>query len=338
MDENAPGSSDAGITAAGPETGARAGARRPAGATAAPDRTVRLVLLTALIHLGLAAQDSRRIALQGAQTGVEPEHASVPAAPIRLNAAPREGQTPGPDGETRGAVRATATLTGVVRDSTSLEPIAFAEVRVSSSGAADRPVSGFSDRFGAFVIPTVPAGPLHIEASAFGYAKWARDYDELPGGPVEILLAPAPFLLDSLGVEAANRTGDPISVSADAFVLDPDMIRTMPTVLESDVLRALAISPSASATSDYVAVPHVRGGTGDGTPIMLDGVRLFNPFHLGGFLSAVNAEAVDHVALLASSGAGAQHIGSLSGAIEIATRDGARDRRRVAGAASAGSA
>ena len=236
------------------------------------------------------------------------------------------------DGETRDAPRATATLTGVVRDSTSLEPIAFLSVRVSSTGAIARSAAGFTDRFGAFAIPSAPTGPVRIEANAFGYAEWARDYDELPADPIEILLAPAPIVLDSLGVEVVSRTGDPISVSRDAFVVDAAMIRAMPTVLETDVLRVLAISPSASAPSDFVSVPYVRGGTSEGTPIMLDGVRLFNPFHLGGFLSAVNAEAVDHASLLPSSGAGAQHIGSLSGAIEIATRDGARDRHRVAGA------
>ena len=225
-----------------------------------------------------------------------------------------------------------ATLTGVVRDDTSLEPIAFAEVRVSSAGAAARSAAGFSDRFGAFAIPSASAGPVRIEASAFGYAEWARDYDDLPADPIEILLAPAPIVLDSLGVEAAGRSGDPLSVSRDAFVVDAAMIRAMPTVLETDVLRVLAISPSASAPSDFASVPYVRGGASEGTPILLDGVRLFNPFHLGGFLSAVNAEAVDHVTLLPGSGAGTQHIGSLSGAIEIATRDGARDRHRVAGA------
>ena len=236
------------------------------------------------------------------------------------------------DGELRRGSRAVATLTGVVRDSTSLEPIAFAEVSVSSISAAGGAANGLSDRFGAFAIPNAPAGPVRIAANAFGYAEWARDFDRLPTGPVEILLAPAPIVLDSLGVEADGRTGDPISVSRDAFVVDPAMIRAMPTVLETDVLRVLAISPSASAPSDFVSVPYVRGGTSEGTPVLLDGVRLFNPFHLGGFFSAVNAEAVDHATLLPSSGAGAQHIGSLSGAIEIVTRDGARDRHRVAGA------
>ena len=225
-----------------------------------------------------------------------------------------------------------ATLTGIVRDSTGLEPVAFAEVRVMSTGAAARTATGISDRFGAFVVPNAPTGPVRVEANAFGYATWSRDYDELPDAPVTILLGPAPIVLDSLAVEAGGRRGDPISVARDAFVVDPAQIRALPAVVETDVLRAIAMSPSASAPSDFVSVPFVRGGTSEGTPLLLDGVRLFNPFHLGGFMSAVNAEAVDHATLLPSSGAGAQHIGSLSGAIEIATRDGSRDRHRVAGA------
>lgn len=223
-------------------------------------------------------------------------------------------------------------LTGVVRDSAGLEPVAFAEVRVSSTEPATLTETGFSDRFGAFVVPNPPSGPVRVEVGAFGYAPWSRDYDELPGVPLTILLQPAPIELESLQVEAGGRRGDPLSISRDAFVVDPAQVRALPAVLETDVLRAIAMSPSASAPSDFVSVPFVRGGTSEGTPLLLDGIRLFNPFHLGGFMSAVNAEAVDHATLLPSSGPGAEHIGSLSGAIEIATRDGARDRHRVAGA------
>ena len=225
-----------------------------------------------------------------------------------------------------------ATLTGVVRDSAGLEPVSFAEVRVSSIAAAARTATGLSDRFGAFAIPNAPRGPVRVEARGLGYAPWSREYDDAPTTPIRILLQSAPIVLDSLAVEAGGRRGDPISVSRDAFVVDPDQIRALPAVLETDVLRTIAMSPSASAPSDFVSVPFVRGGTSEGTPLLLDGVRLFNPFHLGGFMSAVNAEAVDHATLLPSSGAGAQHIGSLSGAIEIATRDGSRERHRVAGA------
>ena len=168
-----------------------------------------------------------------------------------------------------------ATLTGVVRDSVDLEPIAFAQVAVTSVGGEMFTASGVSDRFGAFVVPGVPAaGPLRVEVGAFGYALWARTYAAPPSEPVRVLLSPAPISLEGLEVAVSGRPGDPLSVSRDAFVIDSVLIRSLPTILETDVLRAVAVSPSASAASDYASVPLIRGGTSDGTPVLLDGVRL----------------------------------------------------------------
>ena len=223
-------------------------------------------------------------------------------------------------------------LTGVVRDSIDLEPVAFARVTVAATDGEAPPTTGISDRFGAFVVSNVPAGrPVRVDVEVLGYAPWTRAYEALPAGPVRVLLRPAPVGLDALEVRAGGRAGDPISLSRDAFVVDSALMRALPTILETDVLRATAVSPSASAPSDYTSVPFIRGGTSDGTPVLLDGVRLFNAFHLGGFLSAINAEVVERATVLPSSAGDGQAIGSLSGAIDIATRDGSRERRRVAG-------
>ncbi len=231
-----------------------------------------------------------------------------------------------------------ATLTGVVRDSVALEPIAFAQVSVTTADGTEATLSGISDQFGAFVVPGVPdAEVVRVEVGAFGYATWTRTYDVPPSEPLRVLLGPAPLGMEGLEVAASRRAGDPMSLSRDGFVVDSTLMRTLPTILEADVLRATAVSPSASATSDYSAVPFIRGGTSDGTPVMLDGVRLFNAVHLGGFISAVNAEVVESTTLLAGSGGDAFAIGSLSGAIKIVTRDGSRDRKRIAGSLGLGS-
>lgn len=223
-------------------------------------------------------------------------------------------------------------LTGVVRDSVDLEPIAFAHVTVTAEAGESAAATAVSDRFGAFVVSDAPSGgPVHVEVAAFGYALWTRNYEEIPTEPIRVLLSRAPVGLEGIEVNVTGRAGDPISLSRDAFVIDSVLMRALPTILETDVLRATAVSPSASAPSDYTSVPFIRGGTSDGTPVLLDGVRLFNAFHLGGFISAINAEVVDRATVLASSGGDGMAIGSLSGAIDIATRDGARDRRRVAG-------
>lgn len=222
-----------------------------------------------------------------------------------------------------------APVSGVVRDSVSLEPVGFARITVS---VPDGPTaSADSDRFGAFVVANAPAGAVRVEVDAYGYSTWVRSYSELPPGELLVLLRPDPVPIDSIVVNVRGQVGNPISRSRDAFVVDTAFMRMIPAILETDALRAVAMSPSASAPSDRISIPYIRGGTSAETPVMLDGVRLFSPHHLGGFLSAVNAEAVERATLLTSSGDGAQPLGSLSGAIEIQTRDGTRDRRRVTG-------
>ena len=217
------------------------------------------------------------------------------------------------------------TLTGVVRDSVDLEPVTSALVTVATVGGETVAASGDSDRFGAFVLPGVTAaGPVRVEVGAFGYARWTRTYDVPPSDPIRVLLTPAPIGLEGIEVAVSGRAGDPMSLSRDAFVIDSVLLRSFPTILETDVLRSTHVSPSASAVSDYISVPFIRGGTGQGTPVLLDGVRLFNAFHVGGFVSAVNAEVVKRATVLPGSGGDGIAAGSLSGAIDIATRDGSR--------------
>ncbi|MDE2973719.1 MAG: TonB-dependent receptor plug domain-containing protein [Gemmatimonadota bacterium] len=239
-------------------------------------------------------------------------------------------EVPGADGDIRGGVHAVATLTGVVRDSVSLEPVAFARVTVTPLGS-EAAAAGVSDRFGAFVVPAVPDSvPVRVDAGAFGYA-WARTYDLLPASPLRALLSPVPIGLEGLDVVGSERLGDPVSSSRDGFVIDTVLLRSLPATLDKDVGRAAAVSPSASAPSDFASLPYIRGGSSHGTPVLLDGMRLFNAFHFGGFISAINPEVVKRATVLAGPGVEGLAIGSLSGAIDIATRDGSRDRTRTAG-------
>lgn len=84
-----------------------------------------------------------------------------------------------------------ATVAGVVRDSTDLEPVAFAHVTVTAHDSPTTARTGISDRFGAFVMPDTPVGKgFRVEVSAFGYVPWIQSYDELPPEPISVLLRP----------------------------------------------------------------------------------------------------------------------------------------------------
>ncbi len=222
-----------------------------------------------------------------------------------------------------------AALAGVVRDSVDLEPVAYASVSVESG---TRLYQTATDRYGAFALAglEVGAGPLTVTVDALGYARWSREVAEFPDGDLTVLVRPQPIELEGLRVDA-RRSADPLSSDPGAFVVDRELVQLQPVVLEADVLRATALSPAASPASDWVAAPFVRGGASEGTPIFLDGVRIFNPFHVGGFVSSLNAETINRATLMTGSSSEALAIGSLSGAIDVATRDGARDRFRSSG-------
>ncbi len=243
----------------------------------------------------------------------------------------RAPELPGGYRDAPSGVSAVATLTGVVRDSVHLEPVAFARVTVTPAGGDTVLASAVSDRYGAFVVPAVPASePVRVEVRTLGYA-WTRTYNALPAEPVRALLSPSPIGLEALDVLGSGRPGDPLPSFRDGFVIDTALLRGFPAMLDTDVGRATASSPSMSAPSDFTSLPYLRGGSSHGTPVLLDGVRLFNAFHFGGFISAINPEVVKSATVLAGPGTDQLAIGSLSGAIDIATRDGSRDRRRTAG-------
>lgn len=243
----------------------------------------------------------------------------------------RAPEPPGAYWDVPSGISAMATLTGVVRDSVRLEPVAFARVTVTPAGGDAVLASATSDRYGAFVVPAVPASePVRVEVRAVGYA-WTRTYAALPTEPVHALLSPSPIGLEALDVLGSGRPGDPLPSFRDGFVIDTALLQSLPAMLDTDVGRATALAPSASAPSDFASFPYLRGGSSHGTPVLLDGVRLFKPFHFGGFVSAINPEVVRIATVLAGPGTDRLAIGSLSGAIDIATRDGSRDRRRTAG-------
>ena len=219
----------------------------------------------------------------------------------------REPEVPGAYWDVPSGISAVATLTGVVRDSVHLEPVAFARVTVTPAGGDTVLASAISDRYGAFVVPALPASkPVRVEVRTLGHA-WTRTYSALPAEPVRALLRPSPIGLEALDVLGSGRPGDPLSSFRDGFIIDTALLRNLPAMLDTDVGRATASSPSMSAPSDFTSLPYLRGGSSHGTPVLLDGVRLFNAFHFGGFVSAINPEVVKSAAVLAGTWLGPGH-------------------------------
>jgi len=222
-----------------------------------------------------------------------------------------------------------AAIRGMVRAQGSLEPIAGATVRIP-----DLRRYALTDERGYFVLADVPAGRWRVVATALGY----REHEVtvvLEDGVVrldfELPIQPVP--IEGVTVEEESRRVSPSvprSPGPPAFRVDVPALEVLPGLAEPDVLRAVQILPSVAAASDFSSALYVRGGSPDQTLIRLDGVPLFNPYHMGGVFSAIPFDAVSSVDVVP----GALPAGNgdrLSAQVDIHTRDGGRDRVRASG-------
>src|SRR5690606_7715766 len=187
---------------------------------------------------------------------------------------------------------------------------------------------------GYFVLADVPAGRWRVVASALGHREHEVTVvlgDAAVRLDFELPVQPVP--LPGVEVEDESR---PVSLSVPrtpgppAFRVDVPALEVLPGLAEPDVLRAVQLLPSVAAASDFSSALYVRGGSPDQTLITLDGVPLFNPYHVGGVFSAIPFDAVSSVDVMP----GALPAGSgdrLSAQVDIHTREGGRDRVRASG-------
>ncbi len=109
-----------------------------------------------------------------------------------------------------------------------------------------------------------------------------------------------------------------------------EMRAAAPSLLEPDVIRTIQLLPGTVAKNDYSIGYNVRGGEADQNLVLLDGVTVFNPSHLGGLFSTFDAEAIGQTDFL-TGGFPAGYSGRLSSVLDIGVRPG--DANRVHGAA-----
>jgi hypothetical protein len=77
--------------------------------------------------------------------------------------------------------------------------------------------------------------------------------------------------------------------------------------------------------SDYSSELNIWGGSSDQNLVLLNGIEVYKPTHLGGLFSAFNMDAVKDVKLI-KGGFGAKYGGRLSAVVDVADREGNRNK------------
>ena len=67
--------------------------------------------------------------------------------------------------------------------------------------------------------------------------------------------------------------------------LSPRQIKGFPALAEPDIFRAIQALPGVLTSSEFSTGLIIRGGNTDQNLILLDGITVYNPSHLGGVFS-----------------------------------------------------
>lgn len=172
------------------------------------------------------------------------------------------------------------------------QPVAGAAIGVQPELPAAHRLNG-----GIYEYSDVAPGRYRFSIRAEGYVTVHRVVDVWPGDTtvISVSLAAARPEIETISV-SASRYEILRDIGVSRFVLDQRTIQGMPD-LGDDPLRVTQRLPGAAA-SGASAKTHFRGGEESEIGIMLNGMRLFDPFHVRDYqsiFSAIDSRAIEGV-------------------------------------------
>lgn len=213
-------------------------------------------------------------------------------------------------------------IAGMVR-SASGSPVPGATVRVPAYL-----LEAVADSTGAFFLADVPAGVVIITAREPGFQLLEMPVNVRAGAVVTVTVVLAPRLVTLAPITAAvrGRERERFEEEAQSSTVNLSVrdIRTLPSLAESDVLRAVQLLPGVVTRNDFSVGLNVRGGDADQNLVLLDGQVVFNPFHLGGLFSTFPDQAIEGIEFL-TGGFPARYGGRLASVLDVEQRPGSPD-------------
>jgi len=183
-----------------------------------------------------------------------------------------------------------------------------------------------TNKFGFYSITEIPNGKYVFYVRLIGYKLFRDTLVVSVSNNIKknILLEEETVQLEEVTVEATRELANTPAVSR--ISVSNEILQTAPSFgSEKDVFRVLQLLPGVKASSEVSSGLYIRGGSADQNLVLLDGVIVYNPFHLGGFLSTFNPDALLNVQLMKGAFP-AEYGGRLSSVIEMTMKEGTKEK------------
>jgi len=178
---------------------------------------------------------------------------------------------------------------------------------------------GVSSNSSGYYSITLPKGRISIQVSYVGYNSSNIVFDLQKDTTIN-------FLLTSMQLSEVLIIGKSESkleqTNTGLEIIPINTIKAVPSLMGvPDLIKAITFLPGVSPGRDGISEFFVRGGDRGQNLIMLDGAKIYNTNHVGGFVSLFNPDAIKSVDLY-KGGFPARFGGRASSVLDIHAKDG----------------
>ena len=220
----------------------------------------------------------------------------------------------------------TGSVYGFVTDSSSGEALIGANVFINKIG-----VGMATDVNGYYVLQDISLGTYNVTVSYVGYKVLTKKIEISNNEAIKLDLVLAEEFVTFDEVEVtAEKIKRKNNIQPSMVNLSPRMLRAAPALAEPDLFRTIQALPGVLTTSEFSTGLVIRGGNTDQNLILLDGVTVYNPSHLGGIFSNFIVDGVKEAELIKGA-YNAEYGGRLSAVLNIISREG--NKKKIEGKA-----
>ena len=208
-------------------------------------------------------------------------------------------------------------ISGFISDSSSGEALIGANVILQETGQGMA-----TDMNGYYVIQDILPGDYVLMVSYVGFSLRKEKLTITEGESIKLNIALLEEVVELSQVEVtAEQLQRKENIQPSKINLSPRMMKAAPALAEPDLFRTIQALPGVLTTSEFSTGLVIRGGNTDQNLILLDGVTVYNPSHLGGIFSNFIVDGVKEAELIKGA-YNAEYGGRLSAVLNIISREG----------------
>ena len=224
----------------------------------------------------------------------------------------------------------TYTLSGIVRDSASRQPLGRAAIVLDYEKRAK---GTYTDAQGHFSIG-VPSGQHVVVVRQLGYVPYRTTIYLRENRTLDVNLPSVASQLEEVVVTSKGYDRNIRQPLLGVSQINIATLKKMPAALgEVDILRSLQMLPGVTSVGEAANGLNIRGGTTDQNLILLDDTPIFNPTHMFGLFSVFPPDAVSGLDLYKGN-VPARYGGRAASVLDISLRNPDLNQFKLSGGVS----